>query len=489
MEHEVCIVHFNTPDLTRAAVQSIWKHSPGCKVTVFDNSTVKPFKPMDGVRILDNTKGQLIDFQKLLEGFPFKQPTDNNWGSAKHTCTVDFLWQYFPNGFVLMDSDAFVRKDITPLFDESVAYIGQELVEPSNILRQVRRLLPYICWINVKMCKEKGIKYFDPERSWKLKPGGPSTWYDTGASFLEDCIKAGLPGKDIDISEYIEHFDGASHDNGLRSWRAWMESNKNLYDMEENKHKTGEEYLVVIPFFKGGAQGNEIDYAIAGWRKHFKENYKIVIVGDYADVVDTGDDIVFIECQRIEEVGEGNYRPHMDFVKKFKAVRKAFPKSKGFIFVADDCYAVNDFDIYDIMPLRMRKDNLEEYMHKAGGFFKDEAKTRDWLKSEGYPTRNFTTHIPAYFEWDKLEALWERLDMEHNSYVFEDLYFNIYYPTRVPQQLNIDHDNLKCGVYRPNPRMEYIKRAFKKQIWIQNSVEGWIPALEKILKDYYKIGK
>ena len=77
--------------------------------------------------------------------------------------------------------------------------------------------------------------------------------------------------------------------------------------------------------------------------------------------------------------------------------------------------------------------------------------------------------------------------MEHNSYIFEDLYFNIYYGDRVALTLHIDYDNYKCGVYRPSPRWEYIKRALKDKIWIQNSVEGWTDKLDRFLADYYGI--
>jgi hypothetical protein len=255
---------------------------------------------------------------------------------------------------------------------------------------------------------------------------------------------------------------------------------------KKTENKNGERYLVVIPYFSGGAQGRELEYAVAGWRRHFKENYLIVLVGDYHPVVDTGDDIKFIKCERVGPQEPENYRPHIDFVNKFKAVRKQFPKENGFIFVADDVYAINDFDIHDIMIFKQNGNNLDSY-DCSSPFRSDKVRTREKLKELGYPQRNFTTHLPQWYEWDKLEALWERFDMEHTSYVFEDLYYNIYYPNRIPLQLHIDHDNMKCGIYRPNPRMNYIHNAFKDKIWIQNSVEGWIPALDELLSQYYGI--
>ena len=86
-EREVAMVHFNTPEITTAAILSLRKHG-GEKyhVTVFDNSAdsktslglnkARPFKlPKDkaereklgDVTVIDNTKGQIIDFDKELD--------------------------------------------------------------------------------------------------------------------------------------------------------------------------------------------------------------------------------------------------------------------------------------------------------------------------------------------------------------------------------------------------------------------------------------
>jgi len=499
MDKNIVIVHFNTPELTTATVLSIRKHSPDCSITIFDNSDRLSFPQMDGVRYIDNTKGQIIDFDEFLSRFPKKTATQNNWGSAKHCYSIQKLWDFFPGGFVLMDSDVLVKRDISVFFDGEVAYFG-ECGRSADF--HMMRLLPYICWINVPMCREYGIRYFDEKRSWKLRP--KVKLYDTGASFLEDCEKSGLRFKQVKIDDFIEHFGCGSYKN--KDYRQWLEKHKELYDMEETKPKTKtkakaaatpavkpqpkpteDKYLVVIPYFAEGAQGRELEYAVAGWRRHFKEKYQIVVVGDYNPVVDTGEDITFIKCERVPEQPEKNYRPHIDFVKKFKAVRKAFPESKGFIFVADDCYAVNDFDIYDVKVLKQNGNALKVDLNRHSGFERDKKKTVDLLRREGYHIRNFTTHLPTWIEWDKLEALWEKYDMENESYIFEDLYFNIYYPNRIPLQLHIDYDNMKCGVYRRNPRIHYIERAFRTKIWIQNSVEGWIPELRQMLEDYYKV--
>ena len=247
-----------------------------------------------------------------------------------------------------------------------------------------------------------------------------------------------------------------------------------------------DKYLVVIPYYAAGAQGRELAYCIEGWRRHFNEPYHIVIVGDLPEFVDLYyGDITYIHCPRVEVV-DSQYTCHRDFVNKLRKVRAAFPEIEGFIFCSDDVYAVNDFDIADVRFLKQNGDEIKFDKNAAGACWETEKrKTKEILEADGYPTRNFTTHLPQWLEWDKLEALWDKYDMANESYIFEDLYFNIYFADRVPFQLNIEHDNLKCGIYRANPRWELVRRAFKKQIWIQNGVDGWTAQLDQMLNDYY----
>lgn len=250
--------------------------------------------------------------------------------------------------------------------------------------------------------------------------------------------------------------------------------------------KTKDKILVVIPYLASGAQGRELEYAVAGWRRHFKEDFQIVLVGDYHPVVETGDDITFIECPRVDGIS-GEYRAHLDHVHKFLKVMEDYPGMKGFIYTCDDIYAVNDFDMTDVLALKIREKKISAKSDSLNAWRRNNAKTKDKLLEEGLPIRNYVCHLPVYYEKDKLLEIYRKYDCEHNSYVVEQLYFNTYFKDRVPLLLNIDYDNYKCGVNRPNPRVSYIERAFRDKIWITNSVEGWIPVLDKMLSDYYKV--
>lgn len=236
----VAIVHYNTPELLEAAIKSLRKHGgEDYQVVVFDNSDRRPFtKRMKGVKRINNTKGQIINWNKFLAEYPDKETKHgeiNDWGSAKHARTVQELWKIIPQGFLLMDSDVLIQKNIDFMFDERECTVGHvQHPQPYNPFG-TPRLLPMLLWINVPMCEAGGAKFFDPNRSWHLQKGlnNPANWYDTGASFLEDIktLKPQCHGKRIDIRPLIVHFGkGSWLRNDVQVQKAWLKTYRHLWE-------------------------------------------------------------------------------------------------------------------------------------------------------------------------------------------------------------------------------------------------------------------
>ncbi len=227
-EKNIAIVHFNTPELTVATIKSVWKHTPGCKITIFDNSDKRPFPAINGVEIIDNTKGQVVDFNSLIGKYSERIPVKiNNDGSARHIASVDCLFDILTDGFVLLDSDVLVRKDISPFFDSAYAWIGG--MEDSRNKYRAQRVEPYLLWINVPMCREHGIRFWHDGMVDKVSHNGPP-WFDTGASFYFDCKEKELPYREEYIYEYIEHFAGGSYKQNLTTAKVWLEIFRGLYE-------------------------------------------------------------------------------------------------------------------------------------------------------------------------------------------------------------------------------------------------------------------
>lgn len=250
----VAIVHFNTPALTEAAIRSLRKHGgENYDVVVFDNSCTIDFpaagamparhieaapftKQMDRVTVVDNTRGQVIDFQKIISQYPDRNRnhTDcNDCGSLKHILTVQKLWELLPNGFLLLESDVLLKKNIDFMFNRNQAVIGHVQQHQRGNRFDIPRLMPLLCWINVPVLVKAGARYFDPDRSWMLWPGEDDrrNWYDTGACLLED-VKShmnGLHGKHIDIRQFMVHKQGGSWNKHGMSDQTWLEINRSLW--------------------------------------------------------------------------------------------------------------------------------------------------------------------------------------------------------------------------------------------------------------------
>lgn len=238
------IVHYNTPELTEAAILSLRKHGgEAYKVYVFDNSDSRPFtKEMDGVTVIDNTKGQIIDFDKELEKYPNKSVKQGCasgcvFGSAKHMMSVQWLMdEGIKDGFLLMDSDILIRQSVDFMFMENECCCGHvQTWQKANNPAQIDRLVPMLLWINAPLCRERGAKFFDPTRCFALMGGdyyAKENWYDTGASFLEDIRshKNGLCGKRIDIRPLMLHYQGGSwRRSDITTQMAWLDANAPLW--------------------------------------------------------------------------------------------------------------------------------------------------------------------------------------------------------------------------------------------------------------------
>lgn len=279
-EREVAIIHYNTPELTEAAILSLRKHGgEGYHVTVFDNSApaidqktgeqyeARPFTAeMPGVTVIDNTKGQVIDFDKELAKYPDKS-TDIGcvkscvFGSDKHMMSVQYLMDHvLTDGFLLMDSDILIRQNVDFMFQEDQCCVGH--ITNCSGPKAYPRLAPMLLWIGAKMCKEGGAVFFDPDRSWALNPGGfgnKKNGWDTGAALLQD-IKTKKPqchGKRIDIRPLMFHFgSGSWFKNDTDRHQQWLQEHRDLWYTEPEKREP--KYTVLTYIFNGYEFPHEI---------------------------------------------------------------------------------------------------------------------------------------------------------------------------------------------------------------------------------------
>lgn len=236
----ICIIHFNTPQLTECLIRSINKFTPKCNIFLFDNSDKNPFTyRQDNLIYIDNTEGQIIDFKKWLEQYPTANEVSkrlNGCGSAKHCYTVDTFMTMLDENFILLDSDILLKKDITPLYE-----LGKDNIFVGDVEGQWKffkpRVAPYICFINTKKCKQQGVHFFNDKKMVGLnRRTRDYIGYDTGAHFYEAASE--YQYKEIEYRDYVVHFRGGSWEKSFNvvegvkrnSSFEWLKLHKVLWD-------------------------------------------------------------------------------------------------------------------------------------------------------------------------------------------------------------------------------------------------------------------
>lgn len=234
----ILTVHYNTPELTSALVKSIYKFVPDFHLYIFDNSDKKPFPKTNdkNITIFDNTKGQIIDFDKWLENYPNRFTESDakmNFASAKHCYTVNKCIELINENLILVDSDILLKQDISKIVDLNYCVIGNTQFYKDSFCQE--RMLPFLCFINVDMMNKNSIKYFDDKHMNGLgEQSGDITYYDTGAYFyqsVENKFKDKI--KKIKIYDYIIHYGSAS----------WIDIRKSKYSHLKSNQLTPEEWL------------------------------------------------------------------------------------------------------------------------------------------------------------------------------------------------------------------------------------------------------
>lgn len=249
--------------------------------------------------------------------------------------------------------------------------------------------------------------------------------------------------------------------------------------------KRNDKILVVIPYLAKAAQGRELEFAVAGWRKHFKEDFLIVIVGDYHPIVDTGDDITFIDCPRVKWPGKGNYWAHIDHVNKFRTVYEHYPDTPGFIYACDDMYAVKDFTLKDVKKPKVRCREIADIKNNRNAWMLDNFKTKILLRKEHLPLMNWVCHLPVWYEWDKLFFIYDKYNCDKKSYVVENLYFNTYHADDDYIIIEEEPNDFQFKLWDKSKTVEDFKKGVAEKMWVCNSVFGWRPEMEEVLREYY----
>ena len=238
-----------------------------------------------------------------------------------------------------------------------------------------------------------------------------------------------------------------------------------------------EEILVILPYRETGSQGDELKLALSSWKKFCQFKYHFVVIGEFNESLkDEFQWVEFIYCA-FPEKDENQYMPHIDIQRKMKVVVEKYrDKYNGFIYMSDDKYAIKPFDLEDITTVFYQSRSFNGNKNSPACYWvHDRWKTRQVLDKENLPHVDYTTHYPYYFEFSKIEEIWDKFDMLNESYVLECMYFN-YFSHEEPKPVS---DILLRIWYQPVFDREFKKGVENHNIkFVSNSAEGWSKELE-----------
>ena len=238
--------------------------------------------------------------------------------------------------------------------------------------------------------------------------------------------------------------------------------------------------IFVYPYIKGpswwakSGQFDELRWSIRTVEKYYK-GARCVVVGDKPDF-----DCEHIEVPRIHIWDSCDVR-HADIIKKLTVACNEFD---GFIFMYDDIYFLRNITRKDLTtPYALcRIKDLKEYNNNRGKgglayrhLWAETYKKVAQITDELY---DWETHLPRFFESERVKWLIDTFDLLHNGYIITSLYGAYFYENPVLLDKN---DTIRSHVDVMGPNIDLDKEFSRKFLVIDDN--ALTPSMtERIMK-------
>ena len=234
---------------------------------------------------------------------------------------------------------------------------------------------------------------------------------------------------------------------------------------------------------QGGPMWRELYYSVRSIQTFFKElPFKIFVVGDHPRIKG----VTHIPCERIK--GKRNAKV-FDATKKLLKIVDTPEINDDFIYMYDDIVLLKKLTINDFIPVIANDhvDNIQEYWKR--GFRKP---SDEWikpfnmtilkLKHHKLPTYNYETHLPRYFNKNKVKEIITKYKLEEQVYMFSTLYFNTFYTK--PDIILRGTENIKADI--TIPLEDYaMDRFIKGRKFLNYNDMGLNRSLQKYIKNLF----
>lgn len=251
---------------------------------------------------------------------------------------------------------------------------------------------------------------------------------------------------------------------------------------ENEALKNGKPYIdIIYPNVEKFVQWEELKYSLRSIEKNLIDvEFRIWIVGDKPEWINNEARFIDVPC-----TGKST---RLDQAVKRIAVDKHKEVSEEYFWMNDDIYFINPVTYADLCLPKILWD-LKKHINRYNPqttWGADMRSTFERLVKENLPTLNYAIHAPYRYEKAKSKELFRLFDLEKNPYVFENLYFNLYYPHLLPYYVNLDEtNNLLCIINRKHPNWDTVANQIKIKKFFNHSEEGLSNGVKDMLQSMF----
>ncbi len=236
---------------------------------------------------------------------------------------------------------------------------------------------------------------------------------------------------------------------------------------------------VVYQYKKHNGPFHEIYHSVASL-KNLLVDHNLHFVGDRPQK--------FVGGSWIEDEHQDRRAPWYEVCVKFQLIMNAPDVKTQFLLMHDDMYFLNPTTLSDI-----KKFYYIDWPKEIRSYSSMLLNTKAALESNGIRPVNCETHLPRFYNKNKLRELFEIYKPVENALFIPTLYYNHFYKhasrVRILNSVGIRAafraEGGEC-TYSSNNKQE-IEQIFKKQKILNHDDAGLSPALIECIKDHFPI--
>jgi hypothetical protein len=241
---------------------------------------------------------------------------------------------------------------------------------------------------------------------------------------------------------------------------------------------------IIIPYILGPDKGLELKYALRSIEKNFQyDNYRIVVVGDKPDwMVNT----TYLFFERISEQKNRNFTDQL--LKLYSALTE-LDATTHIIWTYDDVYFTKPVKLSDIKQLKAVAsfDNYPNHLNNSGAqrnWRNTMSYTMQQVRKKGGSNYNYETHLPRYFNRNRILKLIDDFSLMARPMMISSLYYNHYHKNDKPVCLYETNPGIRF-LLRKTFDAPTLKKHLVRHLFTNNNPRTWNPVLKKVLLEFF----